>query len=168
MRQEDEPRGAGSRPPTFFPMVDRDPLELVQIDEASPQSITANVIVIEERALLRECLTDCLKAVLGYGVLSFATVENWLKVSSKTSACLVVLSAGARPKNAESVQREIELLRRAPAPLPMIFLSDTEEPKQILDTLEQGARGYIPTSTSLRLAIEAIRLVRAGGTYAPA
>ena len=81
---------------------------------------------------------------------------------------VVVLSAGARPKNAESVQREIKLLSRAPAPLPMIFLSDTEEPKQILDTLEQGARGYIPTSTSLRLAIEAIRLVRAGGTYAPA
>src|SRR5205807_2037350 len=38
----------------------------------------------------------------------------------------------------------------------------------ILEAFENGARGYIPTaSTSLDLAIEIIRLVRAGGTFVP-
>jgi DNA-binding NarL/FixJ family response regulator len=49
----------------------------------------------------------------------------------------------------------------------MIVLADAEELGQIVEALEQGVRGYIPTSVSLAVAIEAMRLVRAGGVYAP-
>jgi DNA-binding NarL/FixJ family response regulator len=33
--------------------------------------------------------------------------------------------------------------------------------------IENGARGYIPTSMTLGIAVEAVRLVEAGGTFVP-
>jgi DNA-binding NarL/FixJ family response regulator len=52
---------------------------------------------------------------------------------------------------------------------PVIILSAVDNPQEILNALESGAGGYIPTAiTSLELTIEIIRLVRAGGTFVPA
>jgi DNA-binding NarL/FixJ family response regulator len=51
---------------------------------------------------------------------------------------------------------------------PVIILSAVDNPQEILNALESGARGYIPTATtSLDLTIEIIRLVRADGTFVP-
>src|SRR4029453_12464137 len=68
----------------------------------------------------------------------------------------------------EATQREIGLLSRVANQRPIILLADTEEPSQVVEALQSGTRGYIPTSVSLAIAIEAMRLVRAGGVYAPA
>jgi DNA-binding NarL/FixJ family response regulator len=81
---------------------------------------------------------------------------------------LVVLSTGGRDGDSEAVQHDISLLGRVAEQLPIILLADAEEPGEIVDALQQGAKGYIPTSASLKIAIEAMRLVKAGGVYAPA
>jgi DNA-binding NarL/FixJ family response regulator len=47
-------------------------------------------------------------------------------------------------------------------------LSDEEDPGQVIAALDKGVRGYIPTSLALSVAVEAMHLVRAGGTYIPA
>jgi DNA-binding NarL/FixJ family response regulator len=125
------------------------------------------IVIIERRALIRECLTRCLKASSGYDVVSFPTVESWLEVSESLPAGLVVLCTGGKPKDAET-HRQISLLAQLPDRLPTVFLSDLEDPDQIVDALEMGARGYIPTSVPLDIAVEAMRLVRAGGVFVPA
>jgi DNA-binding NarL/FixJ family response regulator len=81
---------------------------------------------------------------------------------------VIVLSLGGRSANTESTQGEINLLNRVANQRPIILLADTEEPSQVVEALQSGTRGYIPTSVSLAIAIEAMRLVRAGGVYAPA
>ena len=50
----------------------------------------------------------------------------------------------------------------------MVVLADGENANLILELLDAGAKGFIPTSVSLEVAIEAMRLVRAGGTFVPA
>ena len=50
----------------------------------------------------------------------------------------------------------------------VVIVSDGDDPTQILGALDKGASGFIPTSVSLAVAVEAIRLVRAGGTFVPA
>jgi DNA-binding NarL/FixJ family response regulator len=127
-----------------------------------------NIVVIEKRALIRECLTDCFRAAFGLAVISFSSVEEWREVKDQASASIVVLSTGGRARSAEAVQTDISLLSRVASPMLLILLADAEEPGQIVDALERGARGYIPTSASLAIAIEAVRLVRAGGVYVPA
>jgi DNA-binding NarL/FixJ family response regulator len=38
----------------------------------------------------------------------------------------------------------------------------------VLHAIEAGARGYIPTSLSIDIVVEAIRLIAAGGVFVPA
>ena len=51
----------------------------------------AYVIVIEKRALLRECLTRCLVSALGASVVSFPSVKRWTEVIGDTPGGVVVL-----------------------------------------------------------------------------
>jgi DNA-binding NarL/FixJ family response regulator len=52
--------------------------------------------------------------------------------------------------------------------VPVIILSDLDPNEWMLEAMESGARGYIPTgSTSVAVAVEIIRMVRAGGTFVP-
>lgn len=126
------------------------------------------IILVEPRALVRECLAKCLEAALGPGIRSFSSVEKWLEVKDTTTPGLLVLSTGGKAKRPESVQRDVALVSRATGQLPIIMLTDAEEPDQAIEALEKGAKGYIPTSVSLAIAVEAMRLVQAGGVYAPA
>jgi len=133
----------------------------------SGESIPATIIVIEKRAMLRECLTRCFEAALGTAVISLASVEDWVEVKDQTPACIIVLSIGDAARK-ESLQRDLGLLRRVASFLPITLLADDEEPSEVAAALKCGARGYIPTNVTLAIAIEAIRLVRAGGVYVPA
>ncbi|WP_246737439.1 response regulator transcription factor [Nordella sp. HKS 07] len=131
-------------------------------------AINSNIIVIEKRELLRDCLTRCLVSALGPSVVSFPSAKRWTEVMGDAPGGVVVLSIGGKSRDPDSIERELAILRRFANHLPIIVLADAEEPSQIVDALQRGVRGYIPTSVSLAIAIEALRLVRAGGTYAPA
>jgi DNA-binding NarL/FixJ family response regulator len=51
---------------------------------------------------------------------------------------------------------------------PVIVGADSDELAQLLQALECGARGYIPTSVDVKVAAEAVALARAGGVFVPA
>lgn len=62
----------------------------------------------------------------------------------------------------------ISAIKQGARDIPVIVISDVEDPETIIDVIGSGAQGYIPTSASLDVALEAMRLVRVGGTYLPA
>lgn len=126
------------------------------------------VVIIEPRALLRDCLVNCFRSELGAVVMAYAAVDEWLSAGGGNSECAVVLSIGGQSRNAESIRVEMAKLTRLSSAITLVLLADTEEPDQIVSALKGGARGYIPTSSSLAIAIEAVRLVKAGGVYVPA
>jgi DNA-binding NarL/FixJ family response regulator len=130
----------------------------------------ATIVVIDRRALMRECLTKCLKATQRTGtVLAFGTVAEWhAAASAAKSISLVLYYIGSRRASEPDVVRDVAMLSRGEGAPPVIFLSDSEDPDQILGALENGARGYIPSSTSLDVVVEALHLVGAGGTFIPA
>ncbi len=146
---------------------DKPSRELVARSMPAEEVRGSATIVIERRVLFRECLTRCLKLASDQNVISFASVEDWLKVSEGINASLIVLCTGSRARDAD-INRDIALLAQINNPLPTILMSDIEDADQIVDALERGARGYIPTSVSMDVAIEAMRLVRAGGVFVPA
>jgi DNA-binding NarL/FixJ family response regulator len=49
-----------------------------------------------------------------------------------------------------------------------VIVSDVDDFDHIVRALKSGARGYIPTSLPFNVAVEAVRLVKAGGTFVPA
>lgn len=131
------------------------------------EAANATIVLIEKRALFRDCLTRCLRSAYGLNVLAVASVEDWLAQSKNVRAALVVLSTPGRPRD-EVAKQEIAALAEADRPLPTVVLSDMEDTGQIVEALDQGVRGYIPTNMTLDVAVEAMRLVRAGGTFVPA
>jgi DNA-binding NarL/FixJ family response regulator len=135
---------------------------------ANEESGPSTIIVIEQRALLRECLTHAIRSLTGQRVLSFPSVESWLGTSNNSAVSLVVLCTGGCSKDVENLRNTLLLVSPPGCQVPSILLSDVEDADRILEALNQGARGYIPTSASLEVAIEAMRLVRAGGVYVPA
>jgi DNA-binding NarL/FixJ family response regulator len=127
------------------------------------------LVIIDSRALSRECLAASVQAAARQAVLTFASVKEWLDVAAtQPSVSLVLLCADGRKLGDQTVERQLALLAGAAHPRPVILLSDIDEISEILAALEGGAQGYIPTSITLNLAIEAMRLVRAGGIFVPA
>jgi DNA-binding NarL/FixJ family response regulator len=53
-------------------------------------------------------------------------------------------------------------------PAPVAALADSEDMTHVVGVLNKGAKEYIPTNLPLEDAVEAIRLVAAGGVFAPA
>src|SRR6185312_5221193 len=62
---------------------------------------------------------------------------------------------------------DVENIARVTVNAPLIIVSDVEDGSRIMRAIESGARGYIPTSMTLGIAVEAVRLVEAGGTFVP-
>jgi DNA-binding NarL/FixJ family response regulator len=127
------------------------------------------VVLIDRRSLYRECLARCLRTTQRAGtVLSYGTVSEWSAAPGRPTASLVLYCIGARRASEPEIVRDIGLLSRAEGAPPAILMSDIEDPDQILGALDNGARGYIPTSTGLDVVVEALHLVGAGGVFVPA
>jgi DNA-binding NarL/FixJ family response regulator len=130
-------------------------------------SAAESIILIERRALVRQCLADSLKSASGYNVLAFLSVDECLQSAEAMKGSLVVICTGEGMKDAE-VNRQLSLLAKGAEHLPLVLISDDEDPNQIVKALEAGCQGFIPTSVPLAVAVEAMRLVKAGGTFVPA
>jgi DNA-binding NarL/FixJ family response regulator len=126
-----------------------------------------SIVLIERRAFVRECLAISLQRVSGYRVLSFPTADNFLECAASAQICIVVLCAGVGLEDEETA-RQISLLAKSAEHVPLVVVSDDEDANQIVKALEAGARGVIPTSVPLAVAVEAMRLIRVGGTFVPA
>jgi DNA-binding NarL/FixJ family response regulator len=126
------------------------------------------IVIIEKRSLNRECLRDCmarcLASVAGSNVVAFASVEAWLGAGEPTRRTLLVLCSPEEPKDNHDLALAAPLADRVTT----IVMSDIEDAEQIVRALDGGARGYIPTSLPLEVAIGAIQLVLAGGVFVPA
>jgi DNA-binding NarL/FixJ family response regulator len=129
---------------------------------ADAGEVIITIVLIEKRVLIRECLTRCLRTLSGHAVVSFPNIDSWIEVRDDIPASLIVLCVVGKP-NAPETYREITRLSPRSEPLPVILLSDEEDPAQIADAIGRGARGYITTSVSLDGVVEVLRLVRAGG-----
>ena len=66
------------------------------------------------------------------------------------------------------VQSALELLRVRLPEASAVVLSDRDEVDEANRALAHGARGYIPTSVECEVAVAALRLIGAGGTFVPA
>ncbi|MCB1519304.1 MAG: response regulator transcription factor [Hyphomicrobiaceae bacterium] len=100
-------------------------------------------------------------------VVTYPTVDRWLGSKDYENTSIVVYSIGRKLTDA-AIEEEIALLTHSTEDIPMALLSDDEDLDDIVEALDHGARGYITTSLPLKIAVEALRLVQAGGVYVPA
>ena len=133
---------------------------------------TIRVGLIDSLALTRDCLTLAFASAFPHvSMVPFATAEECI---GTTAAEIDVILYHSHEDIAPGtcVLRTLKLLCEALPHVPVAVLSShacAMEPRHIRAALAAGARGFIPsTSTSIQLATTAIRLVREGGSFAPA
>jgi DNA-binding NarL/FixJ family response regulator len=128
------------------------------------------LVVIDRRTLFRDCLARCLRtADANHVVLAFASVTEWLEAAPHhpPAGVIVLCTLGSDHAYTEAA-RDLALLSSAHTDVPLVLVSDGEDVDHVISALEWGARGYIPTSVTLDVAIGAMNVVEAGGTFVPA
>jgi len=122
------------------------------------------VVVIGDRSLFRDCLTQCLTAK-NYLTESFSCVAEWQKAVGNHSPPAVALLC-SRANAATEIKEELSRLARTN--VPVVLLSEAGDFDEVLVALDYGVRGYIQSSVTLDIVAEALRLVGAGGTFVAA
>jgi DNA-binding NarL/FixJ family response regulator len=130
-------------------------------------SSKTRIAIVDERVLFVDCLARCLKIANDYEIMTFSNVEDYWSVSTSFVASIVIL-AMPRPSGADGKGADNDRMRRLWKQTPTILIWNDESSENILTALDHGIRGILPTNVSFDIAIEAIRLVQAGGTFVPA
>lgn len=128
------------------------------------------VIYIDPRAMTRDCVGGWLQANLrGFDVRVLSDPDQIETTSILDERILaVIVNAGAERVSSVAVARRLSRIRELLQDVPIALLSDFEDGGTIREAFKLGVRGFIPTSLASLVAAEAVRLVCAGGTFAPA
>ena len=127
------------------------------------------IALIDELPLRRACTLNLLRQHVRESAVPFRSVTEFLLRAAPTAEDLscVLVNIGGRSLVETALAEQIERLNAAMG-TPIVVLSDREEYDEIVAAFRLGVRGFIPGSLEPDVAIEALRLVQAGGTFFPA
>lgn len=132
--------------------------------------------LIDERPLVRTAVSHLLQAGTvtakqpgAFLILPFSSVAQFLQEyrADGQNVDTVALNIGGTSLAEERTRQDISRLRLGLPNVPLVLLSDHAEAASVMEALRHGVQGYIPTTLDPSVAMHAIRLVQAGGTFAP-
>jgi DNA-binding NarL/FixJ family response regulator len=139
-------------------------------DSEEGPHIGASIVYIDQCALTRDCVARQLARFLPeFRVAALSSpveVKNAARRARRVG-CVIYHTHSLLVEEAPVV-RGLCLLRWAVSSARIVLLSDVEAADNVIGAMRRGIAGYVPTSLSLKIAAEAIRLVLAGGTFVPA
>ncbi|MFC7053947.1 LuxR C-terminal-related transcriptional regulator [Hansschlegelia quercus] len=133
-------------------------------------SHNGTILIIDERNLVSECIAHCVRTQRPHNqIINYTSILDCVaSASGENDEALILFSIGSGAVCSETFLTALDNLSEAFPGAPIIIIADSEDATQILKSLDCGVRGYIPTSASLNVALEAINLVEVGGTFIPA
>lgn len=136
-------------------------------DHKSAAARKPGIVVIHQRAFFRDCFVRCLEISYGsHRIFAFASISEWRNSAEQNSITPAVIVFFLDASESSSIA-DLQFLESSAADIPVIIMSDIDDTNYVIHALRNGARGYIPTSLPFNIAVEAVRLVEAGGTFVP-
>src|SRR6516165_12609530 len=131
-----------------------------------PGAVRRNLAIVDDSRL--RC--DCLKLALDHQpkrwrITDVAAVSELAGLLRRGEEFDVVLLAGSTSSHIDLA--DVALLAAAAPHIPILVAAECDDPERALAILSAGARGFLPTSHSLKVLIGALERVRGGGTYVP-
>lgn len=124
------------------------------------------VLIIDDHPLFRQGICACLQQI--DIECQFDEAETWHLaepiLQSSERPDLVLLDLKLPDINGVDA---LQILRNSYPILPVVILSASDDPAIMRKTLDMGAHGFLPKSSSNEVIIKAIQLVLAGGIYVP-
>src|ERR1700726_4019822 len=139
-------------------------------NEEGSGGLSQRVALIDPKPLTRRSIGDLLaKAFPECGMVAASTCEELLEIDETRIGRpnLVVVYIRNVGLTSTYVQSALELLRVRLPEASTVVLSDRDDVAEVNRALAHGVRGYIPTSVECGVAVAALRLISAGGTFVP-
>jgi DNA-binding NarL/FixJ family response regulator len=121
-----------------------------------------SIALIEARPFVRECIRLSMQSGLALPIATYSTASE---LEGDTSAKLVVLSL--MDASQEACAGALLVLAEHIPGVPIIVLASTNDVDLARTAISHGAKGYIPCTMGFEIALEAMRFVLVGGSYAP-
>lgn len=124
------------------------------------------VLLIDDHPLVRSALESVVRSLqAGVVVHTAATADQARHVLAEIPAPdLALLDLGL--PDADGMNLLVEWRRDHPS-MPVVVISASGDPEDMVRALDEGARGFIPKFTANEVLIQALRMVLAGGIYVP-
>ena len=137
-------------------------------DGASVLAPELTVLLVDARAWTREAFAHALESAgKDFRVLCVGDVAELAQMDVNGAAIVALNLTGSRGDD-RCVATAITAVRSCRPGLPIVVLSDCLNAEEILAAIEHGLNGYIPISMEVKLVIDVLRFVAAGGTFVPA
>jgi len=126
--------------------------------------------LIDPKPLTRQSTRDVLtEAFTESALVAVSTCEELLEMDEERIGKLNLVVVYIRNEGLTTpwVQSALELLRVRLPEASTVVLADRNDVAEVNRALAHGVRGYIPTSVEWEVAVAALRLISAGGTFVP-
>ncbi|KQP67338.1 hypothetical protein ASF41_05900 [Methylobacterium sp. Leaf111] len=131
------------------------------------RSEQSTVVIIDPRVLFRESLISQIqKSTDAPQVLGFCSVGLWQKAATERPPASVIVIA-ATHRSIAQMESELDTLVSVSPGVPIVLLSELEDYHQVTEAMRRGLSGFIPMTSSVKVAQSAIALVLAGGCFVP-
>jgi DNA-binding NarL/FixJ family response regulator len=140
-------------------------------DEDAVLRLPISIALIDPKPLTRQSMRDVLtEAFPESAMVAVSTCEELLEIDGRQIGKLNLVVIYIRNEGLTNtwVQSALELLRVRLPEASAVVLSDRDGVDEVNRALTHGVRGYIPTSVECEIAVAALRLISAGGTFVPA
>jgi len=139
-------------------------------DEDAVTGFPISMALIDTKTLTRQSIRDVLtEAFTESALVAVSTCEELLEMDEERIGKLNLVVVYIRNEGLTTpwVQSALELLRVRLPEASTVVLADRNDVAEVNRALAHGVRGYIPTSVEWEVAVAALRLVSAGGTFVP-
>lgn len=137
--------------------------EGADMESADVGSDIAFIAVVESRTFLRECIRRSMQQAFSVPVVTYSALSEFERQRRDASTGVVILSVIEAGAEASALKRLSQFAPR----WPVVVLASKSDAAIARIAIEEGAKGYIPVTMGFEIAVEAVRFVMAGGTYAP-
>jgi DNA-binding NarL/FixJ family response regulator len=140
-------------------------------DEDAGTELPISIALIDPKPLTRQSIRDVLTETFPESAMvAVSTCEELLEIDERQIGKLNLVVVYIRNDGLTNtwVQSAIKLLRVRLPGASTVVLADRNEVAEVNRALTHGVRGYIPTSVEWEVAVAALMLVSAGGTFVPA
>jgi DNA-binding NarL/FixJ family response regulator len=135
-------------------------------DGAAAPAAARALAIIDHSRLRRECLHLALaQHNPAWRVGEFNSADELLRWAGLGESVDLILIGAATAEHVDLAQ--LEILRERLPDAPVVVVAENGNPHRARQVLSAGARGFLPTSLSLKVLIGALDLVLAGGVYVP-
>jgi DNA-binding NarL/FixJ family response regulator len=139
--------------------------------EGGAGRLSQRMALIDPKPFTRQSIRDLLtEAFPEYAIVAVSTCEELLEIDERQFGRPNIVVVYIRNVGLTSpwVQSALELLRVRLPEASTVVLADSDEVAEVNRALTHGVRGYIPTSVEWEVAVAALGLISAGGTFVPA